>query len=55
MGSSMLALLKENFIVPRLILPLLLPNTSVLVTLQTMVHEDRGTCPLHFNSVIVHK
>lgn len=44
-----------NFHRAKIDTPLLLPNTSVLVTLQTMVHEDRGTYLLHFNSVIVHK
>lgn len=44
-----------NFHRAKIDTPLLLPNTSVLVTPQTMVHEDRGTCLLHFNSVIVNK
>ena len=42
MGFFLCRLAEGNLIVPRLI-TLLLPNTSVLVTRQTMVHEDRET------------
>lgn len=34
----------RNFLRAKINTPLLLPNTSVLVIPQTLVHEDRGTC-----------
>lgn len=37
----------RNFLRAKIDIPLLLPNTSVLVIPQTLVHEARGTC--HYN------